>query len=175
LSYDLVIRLEKGFEPPFELPVIEPDPDRSEEEERAWREARLAETKNAAQRAFRRNLSSRAMRFVVGVLRHAGAVWEATRPAKNGAREAWGPNGEVADYKLRSNDRWLLSPEECRVLGLRLGEWLRSGVHRIELEGQSYDLGPEVKSKHDREARAMLEDLAAFFVLAAQHQGLEVH
>jgi hypothetical protein len=90
-------------------------------------------------------------------------------------REAWGPNGEVADYKLRSNDRWLLSPAECRVLGMRLGEWLGSGAHRIEFDGQSYDLGPEVKSRPDREARAMLEGLAAFFLLAAQHQGLEVH
>ena len=175
MSYDLSIRLEKGFEPPFAPPVIEPDPDCSEEEEHAWREARLAEAKEVVQRAFRRNLSSRAMRFLVGVLRQSGAAWEAPRPARNGTREAWGPNGEVADYKLRSNDRWVLSPEECRVLGSRLGEWLRSGAHRIELEGQSYDLGPEVKSKHDREARVMLEDLAAFFVLAVQHQGLEVH
>jgi len=175
MSFNLIIRLEKGFEPPFDPPVIEPDPDRSEEEERAWREARLAHAKDVAQRAFRRDLSIRTMRFVLVVLRQAGAVWTAPSPAKSATRELWGPNGEVADYKLRSNDRWVLSPEECRVLGSRLGEWLRSGAHRIELEGQSYDLGPEVKSRNDREARALLEDLAAFFPLAARHQGLEVH
>lgn len=175
MSYDLLIRLEPGFEPPFEPPVIEPDPDRSEEEERAWREARLAEAKEAARCAFRRNLPSRTMRFVVGTLRHAGAVWEAPRPTGSGTREAWGPNGEVADYKLRSNDGWRLSPEECRVLGLRLGEWLRAGAPRLEHEGQSYDLRPEAKSRHDREARTLLEGLSAFFLLASQHQGMEVH
>jgi hypothetical protein len=175
MSFDLIIRLEKGFEPPFTPPVIEPDPDRTEEEERAWRETRLAEAKAAALRAFRRNLSMRTMRFVVGVLRQAGAVWAAPRPEGKGTREKWGPNGEVADYKLRSNDRWVLSLEECRVLGARLGEWLRSGAHHIEFEGQSYNLGPEVKSRHDREARALLEDLSAFFLLASQHQGMEVH
>jgi len=73
------------------------------------------------------------MRFVVVVLRQAGAVWTVPSPASNVAREMWGPNGEVAEYKLRSNDRWVLSPEECRVLGSRLGDWLRSGAHRVTL------------------------------------------
>jgi len=175
VSFSLIICLEKVFEPPFDLPVIEPDPDRSEEEERVWREARLVEAKDAARRAFRRDLSMRTIRFVVVVLRQAGAVWAAPTPASSVTRERWGPNGEVADYKLRTKDHWLLFPEECRVLGSRLGEWLLSGVHCVESEGHCYDLGPKAKSKYDREARAMLEGLAAFFLLAAQHQGLEVH
>ena len=97
MSFKLIICLEKGFEPPFDPPVIEPDPDRSEEEERAWRESRLVHAKDVARRAFRRDLSMRTMRFVLVVLRQAGAVWTAPSPASNVAREMWGPNGEVAE------------------------------------------------------------------------------
>jgi hypothetical protein len=157
MSFGLKIRVARGFEPavdPSAIAPTEPDPDRTEEEERLWQRQREERAREAAWEPFAMTVSMGGMALVIEVLTRAGAVFTGTT-APEGKRLPRGPNGEVDARKLGSNDGWVLSAAECRFVGTRLAAWLDRGGG-----------GPE-----HREA---LMGLAAFFARAGDHNGLKV-
>ncbi len=183
MSFDLKIKLPKGYEPPVavvEMPPLKHDRDRSPEEDRQWQ---LRQYERACQRAqeeawapFSRNIPVRGMVVVNEVLRRAGAIFRSDAPVKDkkGAKLPRGPTGEVDERKFGSNDGWLVVPKECAFIADRLKAWLDKGGEAFERAGVSWDLTPATKDKDDQATRSFLYEMAALFARASQYGGLEV-
>lgn len=165
MSFDLKIKLPKGFQPPVApvaMPALERDKDRSEEEDRLWQQKKheqaLRRAHESAWAPFSRSLPVRTMSFVLEALRRSGALM---------------PEGTLDQQKFASNDGQLLSPAECSSLAERLEHWLKEG-EVFQVRGITHDLTPAAKGKEDLANRKRLVDLAAFFARAAQYGGVEV-
>ena len=90
------------------MPPLKRDPDRTEEEDRAWQQQQYAKARERAERSawepFSRNLPMRGMALVNEVLRRAGALFEGnavlSQKDKKGAALPRGPNGEVRSFPV---------------------------------------------------------------------------
>ncbi|MEZ4453483.1 MAG: hypothetical protein R3B09_28745 [Nannocystaceae bacterium] len=74
-------------------------------------------------------------------------------------------DGQVGAYKLVTNDAWLVTPEECRILAARLRE-------HVELIARDFfpDAGVSVE-----DGRTWLLGFARYNELAAEHGGYRVY
>ncbi len=183
VSFDLKIKLPKGFEPPVqsvEMPALKRDRDRSEEEDRVWQQKKheqaLQRAKESAWAPFSRTLTVQSMAFVNEVLGRCGATFRNSAPgsANIGAMLPPGPSGEVDQRKLGSNDGWLLTPAECAFVADRLRVWLDGGGEVFQFRDRSWNLTPTAQEKDDIANRRFLYDLCAFLSRAEGHGGLEV-
>ena len=165
MSFDLKIKLPKGFEPEVpvvEMPPLKHDRDRTPEEDRQWQ---LQRHERAQQKAraeawapFSRSIPVRGMVVINEVLRRAGAIYRGdSSPGRKGALPR-GPAGEVDERKFGSNDGWLVTPDECAFLAERLKARLDGGGEVFEGDG----------------TRALLFEVAALFARASHYGGLEV-
>ena len=183
MSFDLKIRLPKGFTPPVptvEMPPLKRDRDRTEEENLLWQkkkyEQALERAKDSAWAPYSTSFPTRSMVLIAEVFRRAGATFSssATSRDKKGATLPRGPGGEVDARKFGSNAGWLVNPPECAFIAERLGAWLDGGGAVFQLADFSWDLTPAAKDKDDLKTRMFLYELSAFFSRAAQHGGVEV-
>lgn len=182
MSFDLKIKLPKGFEPPVravEMPPLKRDPDRTPDEDLQWQLQRYERARQRAQEEawapFARTIPTRSMGVITAVLGRAGALFRGDSSLGRSKRTIGrGPNGEVDERKFASNDGWLVTPEECAFIAGRLKGWLDSGGESFERGGVAWNLTPSATDQDDQKARTFLFEIAEFFLRASQHGGLEV-